>query len=231
MSAIDAWARGDFDAAIEAHERIADEYPADIFSVQLCCTHKFYARKDPEGALRIMQSVMPANGILAHAHGFLSFMLEEARRFEEAEASGRKAVQMDRGNVMGQHTVAHVMEAQGRFKERRWSGWNNSPPPGIFSTNRFIHTCGCTLPCSTWKRAVSIAFWRFVTTTYLGATAIYHRRSSTPPMLWPERNLPEPTLDTLAAARGASSRIRRMRRRIRSRFFTFCTFWREQAAT
>ena len=117
VSAIDAWARGDFDAAIEAHERIADEYPADIFSVQLCCTHKFYARKDPEGALRIMQSVMPANGTLAHAHGFLSFMLEEARRFEEAEASGRKAVQMDRGNVMGQHTVAHVMEAQGRFKE------------------------------------------------------------------------------------------------------------------
>ena len=51
------------------------------------------------------------------AYALLSFMEEEAGLFEQAEASARAAVDLDRTLILGQHTVAHVMEAQGRDAE------------------------------------------------------------------------------------------------------------------
>ncbi len=117
LAAIEAWAEGDFTSAVAAHEKIANLYPLDFLSAQLCCRHKFYVHRDVAGALRVMQAVVEANADSPQAIAFLSFMLEEAGDFEAAEARGREAVALDRGVVFGQHTVAHVMEAEGRFRE------------------------------------------------------------------------------------------------------------------
>ena len=117
LAAIAAWQRGEVDTMIAELETIAEHYPRDLYAVRLCCMHKFYTRKDPDGALALVRKVVPAAQDRAAMVGLLSFMEEEAKLFAEAEAHGREAVALDRTSILGQHTVAHVMEAEGRDRE------------------------------------------------------------------------------------------------------------------
>lgn len=115
--AASAWAEGDVDSAIARFEDIAGRWPRDMYAVRLCCTLKFYARKDADGSLALVRRVIDQIDDRGQAYALLSFMEEEAGLFEQAEASARAAVDLDRTLILGQHTVAHVMEAQGRDAE------------------------------------------------------------------------------------------------------------------
>lgn len=117
LDAAAAWAEGDIDTAISHFEQIVNKWPRDMYAVRLCCTLKFYARKDAEGALTLVRSVIDQIDDRGQALALLSFMEEEAGLFNEAETSARAAVAIDRDLILGQHTVAHVMEAQGRDAE------------------------------------------------------------------------------------------------------------------
>ena len=128
FEAVDAWRVGDVDASIRRLEEIAAKYPHDLYSARLCCMHKFYTRKDPDGALRLVRNVLAAAPETSQGLGLLSFMEEEAKLYGAAEINGRKAVALDRASVMGQHTVVHVMEAQGRDRE------------GVDWMNQFVDT-------------------------------------------------------------------------------------------
>ena len=112
-----AWAEGDVDTAIARFEDVAARWPRDMYAVRLCCTLKFYARKDADGSLALVRRVIDQIDDRGQAYALLSFMEEEAGLFEQAEASARAAVALDRTLILGQHTVAHVMEAQGRDAE------------------------------------------------------------------------------------------------------------------
>ncbi|NQV81116.1 MAG: hypothetical protein HQ495_11225 [Alphaproteobacteria bacterium] len=117
LDATAAWADGDIDKAIAGFEQIADRWPRDMYAVRLCCTLKFYARKDADGALALVRRVIDQIDDRGQAYALLSFMEEEAGLFAEAEGSARAAVDLDPTLILGQHTVAHVMEAQGRDAE------------------------------------------------------------------------------------------------------------------
>lgn len=117
VAAAAAWAEGDVDAAISKFEEIAERWPRDMYAVRMCCTLKFYVRKDAEGSLALVRRVIDQIDDRGQAYALLSFMEEEAGLFADAEASARAAVEIDRTLILGQHTVAHVMEAQGRDAE------------------------------------------------------------------------------------------------------------------
>ena len=114
--AIDAWARGATGQAIAYHEEIAEKFPRDIASVQRGQYHYFYLG-NKAGLLQIAQKVLPASSENHYLHGMIAFGLEQCHRLSEAEAVGRRAIEMNRHDPWTQHAVAHVMETQGRIDE------------------------------------------------------------------------------------------------------------------
>ncbi|MBW4487653.1 MAG: tetratricopeptide repeat protein [Trichocoleus desertorum ATA4-8-CV12] len=119
VSAVVAWARGDIDQAIAAHEAITDQYPQDLLSVQQGQYHYFY-QGDQAGLLQIAEKVLPTDAEHLHLHylyGMIAFGLEQCHRLLEAEAMGRKATEINRHDPWAHHAVAHVLETQGRVEE------------------------------------------------------------------------------------------------------------------
>lgn len=114
--AISAWERGDIAGAIAYHEEIATKFPRDIISVQMGQYHYFYIGNS-EALLLIAEKVLPDNRENHYLHGMIAFGLEQCHRLQEAEATGRRAVEMNRNDPWAQHAVAHVMETQGRLDE------------------------------------------------------------------------------------------------------------------
>lgn len=116
VSAIQAWAIGNIEQAIAYHEAIAQKFPCDLASVQRGQYHYFYVGNQ-QGLLGIAQKVLVANNENHYIHGMLAFGLEQCHQLPEAEAVGRKAVEMSRYDPWAQHAVAHVMETQGRIDD------------------------------------------------------------------------------------------------------------------
>ena len=116
VEAIFSWARGDIHQAIAHHEAIASMYPQDLISVQRGQYHYFYLG-NKQGLRRIAQKVLADNKENHYLHGMIAFGLEQCHRLEEAEAVGRRAVEINRHDPWAQHAVAHVMETQGRLDE------------------------------------------------------------------------------------------------------------------
>lgn len=116
IEAIAAWGNGDLEQAIAYYEEITDKYPRDIAAVQRGQYHYFYLGNQ-EGLLKIAEKVLPANPNNHYLYGMLAFGLEQYHQLEQAEAWGRKAVEINRRDPWAQHAVAHVMETQGRIEE------------------------------------------------------------------------------------------------------------------
>jgi hypothetical protein len=116
VRAITAWASGEIDRAIAAHEAIAVQFPQDLISVQQGQYHYFY-QGNKGGLLQIAETVLPANRENSYLHGMIAFGLEQCHRLEEAEQWGRQATEMNRYNPWAHHAVAHVLETQERIEE------------------------------------------------------------------------------------------------------------------
>jgi len=116
LAALEAWHKGDILSAADRHEEIAGAFPRDLSSAKLGIIHRFMAG-DADGMLRLSDRVLQANRDNHFAWGMHAFALEETHRLDEAEAAGRRAVDMDRNDPWAHHAVAHVMEAQGRLDE------------------------------------------------------------------------------------------------------------------
>jgi hypothetical protein len=114
LAATDAWAAGDGCAAQKIHEDMASEWPRDLLSAKLGQLHAFN-HGDAEGLLRIGDRIMPANTDNHYVWAMHAFGLEECNRLEEAEASARKAIAMERRDPWAHHAVAHCLEARGRL--------------------------------------------------------------------------------------------------------------------
>ncbi len=116
LAAVEAWAAGALDRAIALHRELAAEFPRDIAAVKLGQYHLFN-RGDLAGMRALADAAFAANRDNAYMHGMLAFGLEQNHRLAEAEAAGRRAVEMRRREPWAHHAVAHVMETQGRVEE------------------------------------------------------------------------------------------------------------------
>ncbi|MDX2098367.1 MAG: tetratricopeptide repeat protein [Leptolyngbyaceae cyanobacterium bins.59] len=111
-----AWAQGDIDRAIACHERLAEEYPEDLISVQQAQYHYFY-QGEAKQLLNVAVKVLPSHASNHYLYGMVAFGLEQCGDLVGAEVLGRWAVSLNRNDPWAQHAIAHVLESQGRFVE------------------------------------------------------------------------------------------------------------------
>ncbi len=120
VKALEAWAAGDLMKACFHWEQALVDSPRDLLALKLHHTMSFYA-----GRSQVMRSVLA--GVLGEwddrvpgygcVQGMYAYALEECGAYEEAERWGREAVARNPGDLWAIHSVAHVLEMQGRSAE------------------------------------------------------------------------------------------------------------------
>jgi tetratricopeptide (TPR) repeat protein len=116
LAATRAWIDGDTDRCLAIHEEMAKTWPRDLLAGKLGQLHAFN-RGDAEALLRIGQRLFDANPENRFVHSMYAFGLEECNRIDEAEATARRALAIDRRDPWAHHAIAHCLEARGRMLE------------------------------------------------------------------------------------------------------------------
>ncbi|WP_427162091.1 tetratricopeptide repeat protein [Aliinostoc sp. HNIBRCY26] len=116
VQAISAWANQEIDVAIALHEKITDQFPRDLISVQQGQYHYFYTG-DKDKLCKIAQKVLPSNPKNHYLYGMVAFGLEQCHQLNAAEKIARQAIALNRYDAWAHHAIAHVMETQGRVDE------------------------------------------------------------------------------------------------------------------
>jgi tetratricopeptide (TPR) repeat protein len=137
IAALGAWCAGDFTAALAKLEEILLEHPRDIVAHKIAHFLYFYLgeaaqmRDSIARTLPVWDENVPGYGYML---GMQAFGLEESGSYAEAERVGRRAVEINPGDIWAVHAVSHVMEMQGRQRdgvawtlanEKSWEGCNN----------------------------------------------------------------------------------------------------------
>ncbi len=135
--ALRAWIEGDHDHTLAIWEQILDEHPRDVLALRLHHFNAFWLGR-PGAMARQVENVLPRYNTDLAGWGTLlacrCFAHEELGNYTLAEASGRDAIDIDKGDLWAAHAVAHVLEMQGRAGEGidwlaglepHWEGTNN----------------------------------------------------------------------------------------------------------
>ena len=138
VQALEAWAAGDIMRACFHWEQILTDAPLDLMALKLHHTMTFYT-----GRSQVMRSVV--SGVMGEwddtvpeygcVQGMYAYGLEECGAYEEAERWGRQAVERNPGDLWAIHSVAHVLEMQGRSAEG--VKWLNHTPEQWREKNPF----------------------------------------------------------------------------------------------
>ena len=111
---------GDWDAACRAYDRVLVDQPRDAFAIQTAHLMDFY-RGDALNLRNRISRVLPhwSAGVPNYSYilGMHAFGLEECNQYPQAEATGRKALELQPRDGWAVHAVVHVMEMQGRVDE------------------------------------------------------------------------------------------------------------------
>jgi tetratricopeptide (TPR) repeat protein len=138
VAALGRWCAGDLGAAVAAWEAILAEWPLDVVAMKLAHYGRFYMgdpaalRDSATRALAAWDETLPRYG---SALGMHAFGLEEAGDYAEAEAAGRRAVELAPGDPWCVHAVAHVFEMQDRHREGL--AWIDRHEPAWSACNNF----------------------------------------------------------------------------------------------
>jgi tetratricopeptide (TPR) repeat protein len=137
IAALTAWSEGELDRAIALWESILRTHPHDVVAFRLAHFVNFWLGR-PQDMVASVERVIAAwsEDISGYASmlACYSFAHEEAGNYLIAEPSGRRAIELDPGDLWAAHAVAHVMEMQGRRSEGiqwlttlapYWEGSNN----------------------------------------------------------------------------------------------------------
>jgi len=120
VAALGAWRRGDFDEAAARWEDILLDHPLDVLALRLAQHIHFYrgdSRQLRDSVARVLPLWHDSAPGYGYVLGFYAFGLEESGDYAAAETTGRRAVELNPGDIWAVHTVAHVMEMQGRARE------------------------------------------------------------------------------------------------------------------
>src|SRR5215475_13819986 len=120
IAALTAWAEGELDRTIALWESILRTHPLDVVAFRLAHFANFWLGR-PQDMVSSVERVMlawpediPGYASIIACH---SFAHGEAGNYLTAEPSGRRAIELDPGDLWAAHAVAHVMEMQGRRSE------------------------------------------------------------------------------------------------------------------
>jgi tetratricopeptide (TPR) repeat protein len=137
IAALGAWCAGDFTAALAKLEEILLDHPRDIVAHKIAHFLYFYlgeAQQMRDSIARTLPAWDESVPGYGYVLGMQAFGLEESGSYADAERMGRRAVEINPGDIWAVHAVAHVMEMQGRQREgvawtlaneKSWEGCNN----------------------------------------------------------------------------------------------------------
>ena len=117
LEAISQLVEGEWHGAARVLEDVAIDYPHDALALQvghLCDFFRGASRMLRDRITRALPKWSPDMPGFHAILGMHAFGLEENGHYARAEASGRRAVELEPRDCWGQHAVAHVMEMQGR---------------------------------------------------------------------------------------------------------------------
>jgi tetratricopeptide (TPR) repeat protein len=120
IAALDAWLGGDMERTCALWDEILVEHPLDLLALRLQHFALFWMGRSADlrgGPARVLDAWDPSVAGYGNVLGMLSFGLEECGAYGEAEAMGKKAVEIDPEDLWALHAVAHVLEMQGRLAE------------------------------------------------------------------------------------------------------------------
>ena len=133
VALLQAWINEDLDQVLHLSETLLDQHPRDLFAAKLNQYVEFNRGNWP-ALLRIALKAVAASDDIAQSHGMLAFAYEQCHLLDEAEASARRALQLQASEPWAQHALAHVMLTQGRIEEgigflesvsHHWQGLNS----------------------------------------------------------------------------------------------------------
>jgi tetratricopeptide (TPR) repeat protein len=120
IAALTAWAEGDLDRTLAVWESILRTHPHDVVAFRLAHFVSFWLGR-PQDMVASVERVIPAWSDEMPGYATIlacrCFAQEEAGNYLAAEPSGRRAIELDPGDLWAAHAVAHVMEMQGRRSE------------------------------------------------------------------------------------------------------------------
>ena len=120
LAALDAWSSGDMRDAASVWDTLLDEYPRDLIALkvsQFVLSYLGESERMRDRVARVLPawtSDQPGFGFVLGCH---AYALEETGDYRQAEEAGRRAVELDKGDIWAAHAVAHVAEMEGRLKE------------------------------------------------------------------------------------------------------------------
>ncbi|MGB7318805.1 MAG: tetratricopeptide repeat protein [Planktotalea sp.] len=127
------WTAGDVPKVMQLCEAHADAYPRDLVIIKLA-QYLYFNIGDSPAMLDVAMKAMPAANSDPYIHGMIAFGHEQCHNLEQAEASARRAMEIEPNDAWAHHAIAHVMLTQGRviegtaFMEEqapRWEGLNS----------------------------------------------------------------------------------------------------------
>jgi tetratricopeptide (TPR) repeat protein len=124
FAALAAATAGEYEAASALLGSVLAEHPRDAVALQVVHSVDYVRGEVPALRSRI-EAVLPAwSPTIAGYHAvlaMLAFGLEECGEYGRAHAAGLHALELEPRNVRAHHTVAHVLEMQGRPQDgARW---------------------------------------------------------------------------------------------------------------
>ncbi|HZM48247.1 MAG TPA: tetratricopeptide repeat protein [Burkholderiales bacterium] len=115
-----AWLAGDLEEAVERYGAILHDHPRDLLALQIAHLGEFFLGRSTLLRDRVAQ-VLPHWSAATPGYGYVlgmhAFGLEETGLYDRAEATGRRALDLNRRDPWAVHAVTHVMEMQGRLAE------------------------------------------------------------------------------------------------------------------
>ena len=138
--ALQAWCDGDLIDAVRRWEHLLVEHPTDLLALRLATSFYFNLGDGPNLRDSVAR-VLPVWGEGTPGYGYVlgmyAFGLEECGDFARAEDAGRRAVEINAGDIWAVHAVAHVMEMGGRTAEG--IAWLEETEAGWVTCNFFAH--------------------------------------------------------------------------------------------
>ena len=120
VEALSAWAHGNLIKATSIWEVILRDHPLDAVAFRMAHFLNFWLGQ-PQDMVASVDRILPAwsedTPGLSMVLACHAFAHEEAGNYLAAEPSGRRAIELDPGDLWAAHAVAHVMESQGRRSE------------------------------------------------------------------------------------------------------------------
>jgi len=119
-AALRNWSAGRLEATAANWEEILLDHPLDGLAIRLSHFAHFYSgdgRRMRDSIARILPNWDRSHRNYGFVLGCYAFGLEESREYDLAEKFGREATEINPEDAWSVHSVAHVMEMQGRHAE------------------------------------------------------------------------------------------------------------------